>query len=105
MVSRFGSPDPNWHFARELARRRFTTRSRPISNFCTYANLRQICMGNNRAMNSLPTDTKAAENHAEFPDIPTAGSSQKYHEREGQGGIKANDIPYQIQPTQRDDGR
>ena len=32
MVSRFGSPDPNWQFAGELARRRFTTRPPPISN-------------------------------------------------------------------------
>ena len=83
MVSRFGSPDPNWQFARELARRRFTTRPLPTSNFCTYANLRQICIGINRAMHSLMTDTKAAEKHAEFPNIPTAGSCQKYHERKG----------------------
>ena len=83
MVSRFGSPDPNWQFARELARRRFTTRPLPISNFCTYANLRQICIGINRAMNSLMTDTKAAEKHAEFHDIPPAGSSQKYNEKKG----------------------
>ena len=61
MVSRFGSPDPNWQFARKLARRRFTTRPRPISNFCTYANLRQICTGINRAMSPLMTDTRAAE--------------------------------------------
>ena len=52
-------------------------------NFCTYANLRQICIGINRAMKYLMTDTKAAEENAEFPDIPTAGSSQKCHEREG----------------------
>ena len=83
MVSRFGSPDPNWQFARELAQRRFTTGPLPISNFCTYANLRQICIGINRAMNSLMTGTTAAEKHAEFPDIPTAGSSQKCHAREG----------------------
>ena len=83
MVSRFGSPDPNWQFARELARRWFTTRPLPISNFCTYANLRQIRIGINRAMNSLMTDTKAAEKHAEFHDIPPAGSSQKYNERKG----------------------
>ena len=83
MVSRFGSPDPSWQFARELARRRFTTRPLPISNFCSYANLRQIRIGINRAMDSLMTVTKAAEQHAEFPDIPTAGSSQKCHEREG----------------------
>ena len=83
MVSRFGSPDPNWQFARELARRRFTTRPLPISNFCTSAKLRQIRIGINRAMDSLMTGTKAAEKHAEFPDIPTAGSCQKYHEREG----------------------
>ena len=83
MVSRFGSPDPNWPFARELARPRFTTRPLPISNFCTYANLRQIRIAINRAMDSLMTDTKADEKHAEFPDIPTAGSSQKYHERKG----------------------
>ena len=83
MVSRFGSPDPNWQFARELARRRFTTRPLPIFNFCTYANLRQICIGINRAMNSLMTDTKAAEKHAEFHDIPPAGSSQNYNERKG----------------------
>ena len=83
MVSRFGSPDPNWQFARELARRRFTTRPLPISNFCTYANLRQIRIGMNRANDSLMTNTKAAEKHAEFPDIPTAGSSQKTNERKG----------------------
>ena len=83
MVSRFGSPDPNWQFARELARRRFTTRPLPIFNFCTYANLRQIRIGINRAMNSLMTDTKAAEKHAQFHDIPPAGSSQKYNERKG----------------------
>ena len=81
MVSQFGSPGPNWQFARKLARRRFTTRPLPISNFCTYANLRQISIAFNRAMDSLMTDTKAAEKHAEFPDIPTAGSSQKYNER------------------------
>ena len=83
MVSRFGSPDPSWQFARELVRRRFTTRPLPISIFCTYANLRQIRIGINRAMNSLMTDTKAAEKHAEFPDIPPAGSRQRYHERKG----------------------
>ena len=83
MVSRFRSPDPNWQFARELARRRFTTRPPPISNFCTYANLRQICIGINRAMDFLMTDTKAPEKHAEFHDIPPAGSSQKYNERKG----------------------
>ena len=83
MVSRFGSPDPNWQFARELARRRFSTRPLPIFNFCTYANLRQIRIAINRAMDALMTDTKAARKHAEFPDIPTAGSSQKYHERKG----------------------
>ena len=83
MVSRFGSPDPNWQFACELARRRFTTRPLPISNFCTYANLRQIRIGINRAIDSLMTNTKAAEKHAEFPDIPTAGSSQKTNERKG----------------------
>ena len=83
MVSRFGSPDPNWQFARELARRQFTTRPLPISSFCTYANLRQIRIGINRAIDSLMTNTKAAEKHAEFPDIPTAGSSQKTNEREG----------------------
>ena len=54
-----------------------------IFNFCTYANLRQIRIGINRAMNSLMTDTKAAEKHAEFRDIPPAGSSQKYNERKG----------------------
>ena len=81
MVSRFGSPDPDWQFARELARRRFTTKPPPISNFCTYANLRQIRIGINRAMNSPMTVTKAAEKHAEFPDIPTAGSRRKCHER------------------------
>ena len=53
MVWRFGSADPNWQFARELARRRFTTRTPPISNFCTYVNLRQIRIGINRAMNFL----------------------------------------------------
>ena len=74
MVSRFGSPDPN---------RQFTTRPLPISNFCTYANLRQIRIGINRAIDSLMTNTKAAEKHAEFPDIPTAGSSQKTNERKG----------------------
>ena len=42
MVSRFGSPDPNWQFARELARRRFSTRPLPIFNFCTYANFLDI---------------------------------------------------------------
>ena len=83
MVSRFGSPDPNWQFARELARSRFTTRPLPIFNFCTYANLRQICIAINRAMDSLMTGTKAAEKHTEFPDIPLAGSSQKYNERKG----------------------
>ena len=83
MVSRFGSPDPNWQFARESARRRFTTRPLPISNFCTYANLREIRIGINRAIDSLMTNTKAAEKHAEFPDIPTAGSSQKTNERKG----------------------
>ena len=61
MVSRFGSPDPNWQFACELAQRRFTTRPLPISNFCTYANLRQFRIGINRAMDSLMTDTKLAE--------------------------------------------
>ena len=96
MVSRFGSPDPTWQFARELARRRFNTRPPPISNFCTFANLRQIRIGINRAMNSLMTVTKASEKQAEFPDIPTAGSSQNYHERRGSGGMKANDIPYQV---------
>ena len=79
MVSRFGSPDPNWQFAWELVQRRFTTRPLPISNFCTYANLKQIRIGINTAMDSLMTDTKAAEKHAEFPDIPTAGSCQKCH--------------------------
>ena len=83
MVSRFGSPDPNWQFARELARRRFTTRPLPIFNFCTYANLRQIRIASTRAMDSLMTGTKAAEKHAEFHDIPPAGSSQKYNERKG----------------------
>ena len=83
MVSRFGSPVPNWQLARELARRRFTTRLPQISNFCTYAKVRQICMGINRAMISLSTDTKVAEKPAELPDIPTAGSSQKCNEREG----------------------
>ena len=83
MVSRFGSPDPNWQFARELARRHFTTRPLPIFNFCTYANLRQICIGINRALNSLMTDTKAAVKNAGYPDIPTAGSSQKSHEGAG----------------------
>ena len=83
MVSRFRSPDPNWQFARELARRRFTTRPPPISKFCTYANLRQIRIGINRAIDSLMTDTKAAEKHAEFHDIPPASSSQKYNERKG----------------------
>ena len=48
MVSRFGSPDLNWQFARELGRRRFTTRPLPIFNFCTYANLRQIRIAINR---------------------------------------------------------
>ena len=73
MVWQFGSPDPNWQFARELSQRRFTTRTLPIISFCTYANLRQIRIAINRAMDSLMTDTKAAEKHAEFPDIPTAG--------------------------------
>ena len=81
MVSRFGSPDPNWQFANKLARRRFTTGPLPIFNFCTYANLRQTHIPINRAIDSLMTDTKAAEKHAEFPDIPTAVSSQKYHEK------------------------
>ena len=83
MVSGFGSPHPNWQFARELARRRFTTRPLPIFNFGTYAKLRQICKALNRAMDSLMTDTKAAEKHAELSDIPTAGSGQKCQEREG----------------------
>ena len=83
MVSRFGSPDPNWHFARELARRRSTTRPLPISNFCTYAKLKQIRISIKRAMIPLSTDIKAAQKHSEFPDIPTAGSGQKLHEREG----------------------
>ena len=71
MVSRFGLPDPNWQFRRELARRPFTTRPLPIFNFCTYAKSRQIRIAINRAMDSVRTDTKAAEKHAEFPDIPT----------------------------------
>ena len=96
MVLRFGSPDPNWQFSQELALRRFTTRPLPNSNFCTYVNLRQVRIGINRAIHSQMTDTKAAKKHAEFPDTPTAGSSQKCHEREGSGGMKANDIPYQI---------
>ena len=83
MVWQFGSPDATWQFARELARRRFNTRPPPISNFCTYANLRQIRVGINRAMYSLSTDKKAAEKHAEFSDIPTAGSSHLYHEGNG----------------------
>ena len=83
MVSRFGSPDPNWQFARELARPLFTTRPLPIFNFCTYAKLRQIRMAINRAMDSLMTDTKAVEEHAKLSDIPTAGSSQKCQEGEG----------------------
>ena len=83
MVWRFGSLDLNWQFARELARRWFTVRPLPISNFCTYANLRQMRIGINRAGISASTDTKAAEKHAQFPDMPTAGSSQKSHEREG----------------------
>ena len=74
MVSRVGSPDSNWQFARELARRQFNTRLPPTSNCCTYANFRHICIGTNRAMNSPMTGTKAAEKHAEFHDIP-AGSS------------------------------
>ena len=61
MVSRFGSPDPSWQFARELARRRFATRLLPKFDFCTYADLRQIRIAINRAMDSLMTDTKAAE--------------------------------------------
>ena len=83
MVSRFGSPDPNWQFARELARRWFTTRPLPIFIFCTYANVRQIRIAINRALDSLITGTKAAEKHAEFHDIPRAGSSEKYNERKG----------------------
>ena len=83
MVSRFGSPDRNWQFARELARRRFTTRPLPIFNFCTYANSRQISIAVNREMDSIMTDPKAVKEHAQFPDIPTAGSSQKCHERQG----------------------
>ena len=77
MISQFGSPDPNWQFARKLARRRFTTRPLPIFHFFTYANWRQIRIAINRSMDSLMTDTKAAGKHAEFPDIPTAGSCQK----------------------------
>ena len=83
MVSRFGLPDPKWQFARKLARRWFTTRPLPIFNFCSYANSRQIPIAIGRAMDSLMSDAKAVEKHAEFPDIPTAGSSQKYHERKG----------------------
>ena len=83
MVSRFRLPDPNWQFAREVARRRFTTRPLPISDFCTYANLRHNRIDINRAMISLSTDTKAAEKHAEFPDICTAGSSGNGDERGG----------------------
>ena len=83
MVSRSGSPDPNWQFACELARCLFTTRPLPIFNFCTYANLRQIGIAINRAMDSLMTDTKAAKKHAEFPHISTAGSSRQYHEGKG----------------------
>ena len=83
MASRFGSPDPDWRFARESARRRFTNRPLPISHFGTYANLRQIRIGINSPMISLSTDTKAAKKHADFPDIPTAGSSQECHEKEG----------------------
>ena len=83
MVSRFRSPDPNWQFARKLARRRFTTRPLPIFNLCTYANLRQICIAINKPMDSLMTDTKAAEKDAEFPDVPTAGSCQEYQENKG----------------------
>ena len=82
MVSRFAWRDPNWQFSRELARRRFTTRPLPTSNFCTYANLKQICIRISRSMNSLMTDTKAAEKHAEFSDITTAGSGQECYERE-----------------------
>ena len=67
MVSRFGSPEPNWQFARELVRRRFTTRPPPLSNFCTYSNLSQTCIGINRAMYSLMTDTKAAEKTRRVP--------------------------------------
>ena len=83
MVSRFGSPDPHWQFARELARRRLTTRPLPIFNLCTYANFRQISIAINRAMDSLMTGTKGAEKYAELHDIPPAGSSQKYNERKG----------------------
>ena len=75
MVSRIGSPDSNWQFASDLGRRPFSTRTRPTSNFCTYATLRQSRIAINRAMDSLMTDTRVAEKHAEFPDIPTAGSS------------------------------
>ena len=67
MVSRFGSPDPNWQFARKLARRQSTTRPLPISYFCTYANLRQIRIGINKAMITLSTDTKAAEQTRRVP--------------------------------------
>ena len=81
MVSPFGSPDPNWQFARESARRRITTRPLPISNFRTYANLRQFCTGINRAMDSLMTDTKASEKITELSGSPTAGWCQKYHEK------------------------
>ena len=83
MASRFGSPDPNWQLARALVRCRFTTRALPIFNFSTYANLRHIRIGINRAKNSLSSDTKAAEENAELRDIPTADSSQNYHETKG----------------------
>ena len=86
MISHFGSPDRSWQFARNLARHWSTTRPPPISNFCTYANLRQVRIGINRAMSSLSADTNAAEKHAEFSDIPTAGSSQKYMKGKVKGG-------------------
>ena len=82
MVSRITWPHPNWQFARGLPRCQFTTRPLPISNFCTYANCKHIRIGINRSMNCQRTDTKAAEKHAEFSDITTAGSGQECYERE-----------------------
>ena len=96
MVWRSGSPYPNWQFARQLPQPRFTTRLPPISNFLTDTNLKKIRIGIKESLTSLSTDTKEAEKRADFPDIATARSSHKYHERKGSGGMKANAIPYQI---------
>ena len=47
-------------------------------------------------MISLSTETKEAEKHAEFPDIPTAAQIKSAMRGNVKGGMKANDIPYQI---------